>query len=212
MAPLEIHAMDAQRLTDRGVGEFAGIRIQAERQRPVLAARLLPCFVGDCDDVRQCRVGQRIRRRMRHRARHNGHAVERRVVHRVRRIFVGSRSVVLEADPLVDRDVDQDRSRLHSRHQVVDDSNVRKQRRLILKPRCATILTCTNEASYELPHGSDTETRPQPTTTGASRIPSFQGLKSSLPGSGLEDTGMPPQRRVDSAARCPLHRDPSTHS
>ena len=95
----------------------------------VVAARLRPALVGQRDGVRQRRVGQRVRRGVRHRAGHVRHAVERRVVHLVRRVRVRGRVGVLEAAALVDRDVDEHRARLHLRDQLVGDQLRRRRAR-----------------------------------------------------------------------------------
>ena len=113
--------VDADGLADRAVGEPPVVGVEAEREAAVVAARLLPALVGDRDDVGQRRVGQGVRRGVGHRTGHVGHAVEDRVVHRVRRVGVRGRPGVLEAAALVDGDVDQHGAGLHLRDQLVAD-------------------------------------------------------------------------------------------
>ena len=80
-----------------------------------------PALVRQRHGVGQRRVGQGVRRGVRHGAGHVGHAVEDRVVHLVRRVGVRGGVGVLEAAALVDRDVDQHRAGLHLGDQLVAD-------------------------------------------------------------------------------------------
>ena len=85
------------------------------------SAGVLPTLVRELQDVGHGRVREGERRCTRHGAGHVGDAVEQRIVHGEGRVVVGRGPGVFEAAALVDRDVDQYRTRLHLGHDLVRD-------------------------------------------------------------------------------------------
>ena len=81
--------------------------VDALGQRRVRGHGVLPAVVGDVEHVGQGGVDQCVGRRVGHRTRHVGHAVEERAVDLEGRVRVGGGSGRLEAAALVDRDVDE---------------------------------------------------------------------------------------------------------
>ena len=102
-----------------GVGDSSPVRVEAQTEGGVDPERVAPALVGQLDGVRQGDVGQCVRARVRHGARHVRNAVEHRVMHGVGRVGVGRRPRVLETSALVDGDVDEHGAGVHPGHLLV---------------------------------------------------------------------------------------------
>ena len=103
----------AEAVGDVFAGAVSVIGIDCGIDRRIVAARLLESLVRDLETVLQGRIGQRNRRGSRHRARHVADTVVDDAVDGKDRVVMAGHAGGLTAAALIDRDVDNDASRLH---------------------------------------------------------------------------------------------------